>query len=132
MADPPNAGLTLVGRLTRRRLLRCVEWMEAHDAHVDVEIWEEVRDTMLHANSRRTRLIAARVLADRLDPVPRGPVIVNAPTTVSVTWQESLSSSPSPTLPAPSNGSYTVAFADGTASSPTDGSENPSSPSTTP
>lgn len=97
--------------------------MEQHEAHVDEEIWNEVRDTMLHANSRRTRLIAARVLADRLDPAPRGPVIVNAPTTVNVTWsQESESPSASPTRLAPSNGSYTIAYDDGTSSSATDDS----------
>jgi hypothetical protein len=71
-----------------RRLLSAVAWMLEHAEPVDQQVWAEIYQIMRTAPSRRTRLIAARIFADRLDPVPRSPVLVNAPTVVTVHWAQ--------------------------------------------
>jgi hypothetical protein len=110
--------------VTRREILRATEWMLAHQEPIDAQVWETIYDTMRSARSRRTRLMAARLLAERIDPAPRPPVVVNAPTQVNVTWQPPPPSS-SPTPHGPSSNGYTIAYDGGTASSPTDDSASP-------
>jgi hypothetical protein len=112
------------GGSTARQVVRAVEWILARGDHVDERMWAEVYDVMCHSRSPRTRLIAARIFADRIDPAPRGPIITVAPTQVNVTWQAPSPSS-SPTLPDPSSNGFTIAFDGGTASSATDDSANP-------
>jgi len=62
--------------------------------------------------------------SERIDPEPRGAVVVKAPTTVAVTWQSPAtpSTSPSPTPPASYSVSFTTDSGDGVASSATDDS----------
>jgi hypothetical protein len=110
-----------------RLLLRAAQWMLAQEGRVDDDLWAQVHRILHTATSSRTRLMAARLFAERIDPAPRAPVIINAPTQINVRWtsQSPPSTSSSPTSPAPSSNGYTIRFAGGTASSPTDDSENP-------
>jgi hypothetical protein len=126
-SDPAETVLldVLPTRSGPRRLLRATEWMLGHEDHIDERIWQQIYSIMETAPSRRTRLMAARLLANRLDPEPRAPVLVLAPTQVNVTWQSPAatpSTSPSRTLPASYSISYTSASDAGPASSPTDAS----------
>lgn len=110
---------------TKRQLLSCVRWMEEHHEPVDQLLWDGVWQIAQHAKSFRTRLMARRMLADRVDPIPRPPVVAVATGPVSVTWAIP-SSSPTPHARS-SNGSMTSSPPNGHAplsSSATDALEN--------
>jgi len=109
---------------TARELLSAAQWMRDQDEPIDAQMWQTVYEIMRTAPSRRTRLMAARFFSERIDPEPRGAVIVNAPTTVAVTWQQPAtpSTSPSPTPPESFNVSFTTDSGAGPASSATDDS----------
>ena len=54
-----------------RRLMSAVAWMQQHDEPVDQQLWDGIWHIAKNAKSYRTRLLAKRMLADRIDPVPR-------------------------------------------------------------
>jgi hypothetical protein len=117
MADAAERMLAVVN--APRQLLSCVRWMQARGDPVDDQLWAGIWEIAQTAPSRRTRLMATRMLADRIDPIPRAPVLQFETGPVSLTWQ----ALPSPTPRDPSsNGSTT--------SSPLDALGPPSSSAT--
>ena len=87
--------------------MSAIAWMQQHAEHVDEQLWDGVWHIAQHAPQRRTRLMAARMLADRIDPVPRAPVLEITTGPVTVGWTP-LDTSASPTPLAPTNGSSTT------------------------
>jgi hypothetical protein len=85
-------------------VIRCVDWLQRRGEAVNQELWDGIYDIATTAKNLRTRLRARQMLVDRIDPIKRDAITVNAP--VVVTWREpppaSLSSSSRLPLSAPS------------------------------
>ena len=67
----------------QRTILRCVDWLLAHEEQIEGRWWTELHRQALEARSPRDRRRAIEMLAARVDPIPkvtdepRGPVTVN-------------------------------------------------------
>src|SRR4030095_6900124 len=67
-----------------RPLLRFVEWARGQDEAIDEHLWRGIYEISLRGKPR-DRLRAAKLLADRLDPVqPAAPVTDGRPVTLNV------------------------------------------------
>jgi hypothetical protein len=101
MAAGGTGGL---GQNTESRLvLRCVDWLLAHNEPIEEQWWNELHKQATSARSPRDRRHAIEALASRVDPVPKAIVQANLTGPVTISWM-----SESPTRPALSNSSSTT------------------------
>jgi hypothetical protein len=86
-------------------VIRCVDWLQRRGLEVNQELWDGIYELAHTAKRASTRLRARQMLVDRIDPIPRAPVVAVETGPVSVTW--ALPSS-SPTPHGPSNSASTT------------------------
>lgn len=72
---------------------RLVDWIADQSEPVAEHLWAEIWHLCRHARRERTKLMAARMFADRIDPVPRPPAVQVETGPIAITWK---SSSPTP------------------------------------
>lgn len=84
-------------------ILRCVDWFRARGREASQELWDGIHEIAVNAKRPSVRLRARQMLADRIDPIPKAPVLEVHAGDISLTWGPSSS----PTPPADSRRSFT-------------------------
>jgi hypothetical protein len=67
-------------------VIRCVDWLQRRGEAVNLELWEGIYELARTARRASVRLRARQLIADRIDPVPRAPVLSVETGPVSLTW----------------------------------------------
>ena len=76
---------------TERVVVRLVEWLQRHEEPISEQLWEELVRISRQNQDMRAKMHACRALADRIDPIPRAPVLEVHTGPVTITWEPSSS-----------------------------------------